>query len=300
MTTTDSGSAGKPVIPGRVSFLDGKGELPMLEVNTAWSSAEIYLHGAHVTDFQKHHEPPLLFLSQCSRFTDGQPIRGGVPLVFPWFGPREGQPMHGFARLKTWTLKEFVTSPDGSVSLRFRLPAVPEAAILPAFTADYTVTVSDSLTLELTVKNESASDSFTFENCFHTYFEVEDITAVSIAGLKGRTYVDRLANYARKEETADAIRIAAEVDRTYLDATGAMELHDSRLGRRILIEKEGSASTVVWNPWIAKAQQMPDFGNDEYQRMVCIESGNVGANQLTLPPGQTHTLKVRLSSQAAG
>jgi len=171
--------------PGKVAFLDGRGELPMLEVSTAWSTAEIYLQGAHVTHFQKRNEPPLLFLSQCGRFTEGQPIRGGIPVVFPWFGPREGLGQHGFARAKTWELKEFAPAPDGSVSVRFRLPDCPEASAFPSFTTDYIVTVSDSLKLELVVANNSKTDEFVFENCLHTYFEVGDITTISNSGLKG-------------------------------------------------------------------------------------------------------------------
>src|SRR5437016_11107012 len=108
--------------PGKVTFLDGRGELPILEVSTAWSTAEIYLQGAHVTHFQRRTERPVLFLSQCSRFAQDQPIRGGIPVVFPWFGPREGLGQHGFARLKAWELKEVVPAPDGRVSVRFRLP----------------------------------------------------------------------------------------------------------------------------------------------------------------------------------
>jgi hypothetical protein len=38
---------------GRVSFLDGQGELPMLEITTPWSRAGIYLQGAHVTEFNQ-------------------------------------------------------------------------------------------------------------------------------------------------------------------------------------------------------------------------------------------------------
>src|SRR5213078_2398085 len=93
-------------IPGRVTFLDGRGELPMLEVSTEWSTAEISLHGAHVTQFRKKNEAPLLFLSQCGRFAAGQPIRGGIPVIFPWFGARE-EGLHGFVRAKMWELKEF-------------------------------------------------------------------------------------------------------------------------------------------------------------------------------------------------
>jgi len=78
MTTSASGLTETPGALGRVTFLDGQGELPMLEITTAWSTAEIYLHGAHVTQFKKKDEAPLLFVSQCSRFTEGQPIRGGI------------------------------------------------------------------------------------------------------------------------------------------------------------------------------------------------------------------------------
>ena len=127
---------------------------------------------------------------------------------------------------------------------------------------------------------------------------VEDIAAVSITGLKGHSYLDKVANFAKKTETGEAIRVTSEVDRIYLDATGTVDIHDGKLGRVIRVAKKNSSATVVWNPWIAKAQQMPDFGNEEYQKMVCVESGNVNVNKLTLAPGKKSTLKVTLSSLA--
>jgi D-hexose-6-phosphate mutarotase len=285
----DSGS-------GRVAFLDGRGELPMLEVITPWSTCEIYLQGAHVTHFQKKDEPPLLFLSQCSRFEQGQPIRGGVPVVFPWFGPREGMSQHGFARVKNWELKEFAPAPDGSVSVRFRLPDFPEASAFPPFVADYIVTVSSLLKLELVVKNNSDAEEFVFENCLHTYFEVGHINKAQISGLKGVTYLDKVANFAQKIETEEKLRITSEVDRVYLNTSDTVEIEDQTLNRKIRIEKHASLSTIVWNPWIAKAQQMPDFGNEEFERMVCVVSGNVASNQIRLPPGESSHLTVKLSS----
>jgi glucose-6-phosphate 1-epimerase len=282
---------------GRVTFLDGQNEMPMLEVTTPWSTAELYLHGAHVTQFKKQDEAPLLFMSQCSRFEAERPIRGGVPVIFPWFGPREGLSQHGFARLKPWDLKEVVSAPDGSVSVRLQLPDCPEASAFPAFTLEYLVTVNQWLSLSLRVTNNSPQDEFTFDDCLHTYFEVGDATAISITGLKGVSYLDHVAGHTPKTETDEAIRIASEVDRMYLNTTDAVQILDPRLGRKVLIEKQCSASTVVWNPWIAKAHQMPDFGNDEYERMVCVESGNVGPNRRTLAPGQSSMLTVKLSSQ---
>ncbi len=285
---------------GRVVFFDGRGELPMLEVSTAWSTAEIYLQGAHVTHFQKKGDSPLLFLSQCSRFSQNEPIRGGIPVIFPWFGPREGMPQHGFARLKAWELKEVAPAADGSVSVRFSLPEYPEASSFPPFSVEYVVTVNESLGLELIVTNKSKDEAFTFENCLHTYFEVGDISSVTVAGLKGVTYLDKVANFAEKKEAGDSIKVASEVDRIYQNTTDAVEVLDEKLGRKIRIEKHGSVSTVVWNPWIAKAQQMPDFGNDEYQRMICVESGNVAANSIRLPPNETSRLTVKLSSAPLG
>jgi glucose-6-phosphate 1-epimerase len=283
--------------PARVAFLDGQGELPMLEVTTAWSAAEVYFQGAHVTRFQKRNEPPMLFISQCSRFTDGQPIRGGIPLIFPWFGAREGMSQHGFARNKPWNLKEVLPLKDGAVSLRFQFPDCPEASTFAPFSAEYLVTVSDVLELSLTFVNKSAEEILTLENCLHTYFEVSDVTAISVSGLKGLDYLDKVSNFARKSETDKAIHFSSEVDRVYLDANGPVEILDPRLGRKIRVEKEGSASTVIWNPWITKAQQMPDFGNEEYTQMVCVESGNVGPNELKIKPGESSTLKVKISSE---
>jgi D-hexose-6-phosphate mutarotase len=282
--------------PGRVVFLDGRGEMPMVEITTAWSTAEIYLFGAHVTNFKKHGEAPILFLSQCSRFDAQHPIRGGVPIIFPWFGPQPGMSSHGFARNKIWELKEVAPAADGSVSLRFRLPDAPEAAAYPPFHAEYVVTVNEHLTMELIVTNESNDTNLEYEECLHTYFFVEDIAATSVVGLNGVSYLDKVGGTTQRTEIDDAIRISSEVDRVYFDTKETVEIHDARLGRIIRVEKENSASTVVWNPWIKKSQQMPDFGNEEYQKMVCVESGNVGSNKIVLPPGKTSRLKVTLSS----
>ena len=283
-------------IPGRATMVEGNGELPRIQVTSDHATAEIYLHGAHVTDFQKKGEPPLLFMSQCSRFAEGQPIRGGVPIIFPWFGPREGAPAHGFTRIAPWVLNEITTQSGGGVSLRFGFPASALSTMGPPFAAFYVVTVTDCLRMDLHVVNTSPDQPFSFENCLHTYFAVADIPAVSVRGLKGVAYQDKVDNFTRKTETADAIIVTGETDRVYLDTTTEVEILDPGYRRRLTVAKSGSASTVVWNPWIAKAQQMADFGNDEYRRMICVESGNVAGNRLTLAPGETSTLSVTISS----
>lgn len=275
-------------IPGHLSLLAGDGGMTKAVVKTATCTAELYLHGAHVTRFQKSGEAPLLFMSKASEFAAGRPIRGGVPLIFPWFGPREGMPAHGFARTTEWELVETTLLPDGAVTLKLRLPTDE------AFEVEYRVTVAADLTMELVVRN-SADHEVTIENCLHTYFQISAIDTVSITGLAGVTYLDKVAGTTCTESPAP-IRVAGEVDRVYLDTPSTVEIVDPGLGRTIRVAKSGSRSTVVWNPWIEKSKRMPDFGDDEYPQMLCVESGNVAANKITLSPGASTALKVVVSS----
>ena len=273
----------------------GSGGLPMVRIETPSSSAEIYLQGATVTHFQKHGEAPLLFLSAKSRFEKDVAIRGGIPVIFPWFGKPADKPgQHGFARSRHWDVVETKTQTDGSVVARLRLPACAE---LPSIVVEYVVTVGQTLVAELIVTNHSSSE-FVFENCLHTYFTVGDISQTSVTGLKGVEYLDAVDSFARKTERDDAIKFTAETDRVYFNTPHTTEIHDAALRRVICVEKENSVSTVVWNPWIEKAKRMADYGDEEYKTMVCVESGNVRAEVIKLAPGKSATLKVKLSSSA--
>jgi D-hexose-6-phosphate mutarotase len=277
--------------------MDGNGGLRKVRLQSEWSEAEIYLHGAHVTHFQKKGEAPLLFLSEQSQFKEGVPIRGGVPVIFPWFGPKEGDTMHGFARLKTWELDSVgLICKDDSVELNLTLPESPERRQFPPFRLRYKITIGKALKMRLVVIN-SSDRSFELETCLHTYFSVGDIGAVSISGLKGRTYVDKTDNFARKVEAGDAIRAGSEVNRIYEDTSEPVEILDTKLGRKVRVETQGADSTVVWNPWIAQAKAMADFGDEEYKKMVCVESGNVAKNKLTVKPQDAAALQVTLSSE---
>ncbi len=281
-------------LPSGVTLTKGQGGLPVVKVKTSQSTAEIYLHGAHVTHFQKAGEAPLLWMSQKSKFDEVSAIRGGIPVIFPWFGGRAGSPAHGFARVKNWELKAAAAAANGA-SLHFHLPETSEAGFAN-FSADYVVTVGDVLELKLTVTNLSPSAEFKYEECLHSYFTIGDIGSVSLKGLKGTKYLDKVDGGAEKLETNDAIVIPSEVDRVYMDTKATVEIHDAKLRRKILVEKTGSAATVVWNPWIAKAKAMSDFGDEEYPGMVCVESGNVGKNSVALAPGKSATLTAKLSS----
>ncbi len=261
-------------------------------VETEWSTAEIYLHGAHVTHFQKKGEAPLLFMSEKSEFDPTKPIRGGVPVIFPWFGGREGLPAHGFARTSAWSLEESSVFAGGDVMLRFRMPTVD------ALDVEYVVRVGRQLSMEFVVTNAGNQDA-TFETCFHTYFQIGAIDSIAINGLAGCSYIDKILE-GTFTQTDDAIQIGSEMERVYFDSMETVEILDAKLARKVRVAKSGSHSTVVWNPWIAKSQRMPDFGDDEYPHMVCVESGNVAGNSITLSSGSRAIMKVELSSEPLG
>jgi D-hexose-6-phosphate mutarotase len=282
----------------RIQFLTGNGGLPKLVLHTAASTAEVYLHGASVTHFQKHGEPPLLFLSAQSRFQADAPIRGGIPVIFPWFGKPADKPLqHGSVRARPWELGEIQTHADGSLTVKLALPPSPD--LDGAIRVEYLVAASDALTVELSVTNGSPQP-LQFEDCLHTYFNVGDIAATRVVGLRGVEYLDALDSRKRKTEAHDAIGFTGEVDRIYVNVPPVTEIHDAALRRVIRVATENARATVVWNPWIAKAKAMPDFGDAEYLRMVCVESGNVAEHRRTLAPGATSRLKVKLSSAPLG
>ena len=284
-------------IAGRVEIVNGHGGLPLVKIKTPWSAAEIYLLGAHVTHFQKNGEPPLIFMSAKSYFAAGKPIRGGVPICFPWFGGREGEPAHGFARLAEWQLVKTVAAPDGTVTVTLALPPLPGREAWKILRTEFAVTIGEKLTMELVAANESCDSAVEFEACLHTYFHVCDISAVTVSGLENAAFLDFAlgANGALKPAENASIKILQETNRSYLDTTTTVAIRDEKLKRVIRVEKSNSKSTVVWNPWTT--QKMPeDWVTTEHLNMVCVESGNVKQNKLSLAPGKTAALQVVLSS----
>jgi len=285
-------------IPGRVAIAAGNGGLPKIVVTTKTSTAEIYPHGAHITAFQKNDEPPLIFVSRKSYFASSKAIRGGVPICFLWFGNRDGGPSHGFARITEWHLVKTAVAPDGAVTLQFALPEISREAWKNLRT-EFAVTVSDKLTMELTAANDGCETTLEIENCLHTYFHVGDINRVSIAGLQGAPFDDFAAGDTgtRKVEHDPVLHIAKETNRVYPDNTATVEIRDENLKRTIRVEKFNSNSTVVWNPWTT--QKLPDdFDPAEHKHMVCVESGNVKQNKISLAPKKNSALKVVLSSRS--
>ena len=286
-------------IPNLVNINAGKGGLTRILVTTPLAAAEVYLHGAHVTHFQPAGQKPVLWISAESLFQTDKAIRGGVPICFPWFGPKAGDPSaqaHGFARTREWQIESVTSQPDGSVELTLSLAA--DAQTLQRwpfeFEAIYQIRIGKKLELTLSVQNTGGT-ACQFEEALHSYFAVDDVQKVSVTGLEGTTYIDKVDGQKQKPQGNGPIAIIAETDRVYLKTQSTCRLNDPAQSRQIIVEKSGSHSTVVWNPWIAKSKAMADFGDDEWKQMLCIETCNLGDDRITIEPGASHEMSALIS-----
>ncbi len=228
-------------LPDGIRLEEGQGGLKRLAIQTPQADAEIYLHGAHVMKFQPKGQKPVLWMSAKSMFEPGKPLRGGVPICFPWFGARQGgQPgsPHGFARLMEWELVSAEPANDGAVEIHLRLVSNNATrALWPGeFVADYRVRIGTSLYLGLSVKN-TGSQPLRVEEALHTYFSVSDVKQVSIDGLAGVSYFTAVPTPRTETEGTAPIRITAETDRVYLNTQSTCVAHDPGWRRKLVVEK---------------------------------------------------------------
>jgi glucose-6-phosphate 1-epimerase len=294
-----------------VRFVPGPGDLPLVQLRHGGATAAVSLLGATVLAYQPRDGQQVLFVSRESAFASGRPIRGGIPVCWPWFGPHPTDPTlpnHGFVRTALWSVEETEEGSEdgGGVEVTLRLTSSDDTRALWPHPFDLRLTAG--LTTSLTVSLEAhhpapdgslsgASDGepYTVTGALHTYLAVGDAAQIVLRGLEGVRYVDKVAGGAEGVQEGP-LQIAGETDRVYLDTAAPVTVEDPLLGRRLIVAKEGSRSTVVWNPWQGRAQALPDFGDDEYRLMVCVETANAMQDVVVLPPGATHVLRTVLSS----
>lgn len=266
---------------------DSRNGLPVLHIQNPYAEAEISPYGAHVLSYIPRGEKDLLWISAKSDFEEGKPIRGGIPVCWPWFSDA-GTPKHGIARITTWEMETARVEADMSTTLIFSLDQQDRFGL----TARLLVNVGPALSLSLRTKNHSTS-SHTLSEALHTYFAVKDITKVSILGLEQDDLpeAERLFPNFRKGR----LTFRQETDLVCHPDEKILVIDDAGEGRKIRVERAGSATAVVWNPWIAKSKAMPDFGDDEYKTMVCVEAANARDGAVGIIPGAIHTLRTRIS-----
>jgi glucose-6-phosphate 1-epimerase len=282
-----------------VRVVAGPGGLPMVEVNIPAARAEMSPYAGQVLSWTPAGQAAdVMFLSKKAFYADGKAIKGGVPVCWPWFGPDpegKGRPGHGFVRNRMWTLRRTEMLADGRalVAVGMTDDDTTRAVWPHAFDLELTATIGATLTVAMTTRN-TGDESFALSQAFHTYFRVGAIDRTTVRGLEGMRYIDKMDGSTEKTQDG-AVAITGETDRIYTGLGGPLAIEDAALGRTIRIRTEGSRSAVVWNPWAATAAAMADLEDEDYTRMICVETCNAGPDTLTLAPGASHTLVAEYS-----
>jgi glucose-6-phosphate 1-epimerase len=281
-------------IAGVLAFHTAPGGLAYAEVTSPAASARVYLQGAHLASWQPKGEKPVLYMSRKSDFLPGKPIRGGVPIAFPWFATDSKQdrldgrpgPPHGFARLQDWTVAfAAMAGDDLHLTLTLGPSAMSRSMGFDHFRLAFALTIGKSLTMQLTVANESEVP-LVFEEALHTYFHVGDVHEVSVTGLEATSFIDKTDGFKVKPASGAALRFNGFTDRIYGNTKASCVIHDELLQRTITIAKTNSDTTVVFNPW----KEMVDLGPQEWHEMLCVETVNAGVNAVTLAAGKTYSM----------
>ena len=284
-------------IPGLANVSEGNGGLPRVQITSAFGSGEMYLHGAQVMSWKPAGHAELLFMSTKSRWQEGQAIRGGIPICFPWFrakGNDHQAPAHGFVRTKTWQIESIVQN-EGRVSVSMFTESDEQTRRWwPAvFRLVHRVTFGSELCLELVCVN-TGTTPLRFEEALHTYNRVADVAQVRLHGLDVVRFLDNTDANREKTQIGD-VAVASQTDSAYVQTANAVDLLDPKLCRRIRLTKDNSLTTVVWNPWREGAAGLRDLGDGEWKEFLCVEASNILDSSVNLDPGQEHKMTAVLS-----
>lgn len=278
-----------------------QGELECWRLSTDSSEVLIARQGAQVLEYRVHAQPrPLIWLSPQAAFANGQAVRGGIPVCWPWFGDLQrnppslqaqwslpSPPAHGLVRQLPWQRLEASADAD----LRLRAPS------LEGFAAELTLELKlegEALTIRL-VNHNTGQQPLAISQALHSYFSVSDIRQVSLAGLDHARCLDTLDGWQQRRPP-QAHPFRAETDLVYLDVPSQVQIIDPAWQRRLVIDSFGSASAVVWNPWIEKAKRLSQFGDHDWTGMLCIETARLLDDMLWLAPGEQQHMGLRLQA----
>ncbi|KAK1323214.1 hypothetical protein QJS10_CPA02g01508 [Acorus calamus] len=267
-------------------------------------SAEVYLYGGQVTSWKNNFGEEMLFASNKAIFKPPKAVHGGISICFPRFGSHGSLEQQGFVRNRFWSIDTDPPPPirkssssKAYVDLIFK-PSVEDAKVWPhsfEFLLKVALGPTGELLLTSRVRHLNPNEKpFSFTFAYQTYLSVSDISEIRIEGLETRNYLDNLRNKELFTEQQNAITFESEIDKIYLSTPNKIAVIDHKRRRTFVLKKDGLPDAVVWNPWDKKAKAMVDFGNDEYQRMLCVDAANEVA-PIKLRPGEEWRGKMELS-----
>ncbi|MDO9238183.1 MAG: D-hexose-6-phosphate mutarotase [Aquabacterium sp.] len=252
------------------------------------AQATVLLHGGQVVSWIPAGGKEQLYLSPHAQASEGQAVRGGVPVIFPQFaerGPDFSLPRHGLARTSTWAIESSTQGSDHTQVTLVLTDNDATRALWPhGFTLELTASISaNRLDIELHAHN-TGDTSWPFSAALHTYLAVSELTQVRLQGLDGCHYKDMMTGGEALEDHPEK-RFHGEMDRIYACVP---ELLLSDGTRRLVIATSGMPDAVIWNPGPDKCAALNDMPPDGWQHMLCVEAARI-YEPLTLAPDESWT-----------
>lgn len=243
----------------------------------AHGRARVHPVGATVLSWEPTGGDDVLWVASAARYEEGAAVRGGVPIVWPWFADA-GRPAHGLVRKRRWTLTE-QSVVDGIATSEWRID-VDEGDW--AFTLTYRVRVGQDLSLELVHQDRSGRPS-EVGGALHTYFRLDPSRAL-VHGLHA-TGFDKLTTAERPVQGPQSLRGPLDL---VVPHAAAVTIEDGP--RRIGVHGQGHRDVVLWNPGNA---DVSDLTPGEQHAFACVETAIV-SSAIAVPAGGQATLGVRL------
>ncbi len=280
------------LLPPQIVAVQHAGHSALL-LTTRHGKAVIALHGAHILSWVPAGQRDVFWLSPAS-LPEPAAIRGGVPVCWPWFAKQRQSStalQHGPVRNLTWRVVAINASSDEVVSLTFE-PVEQSRSQLTASGVPVGLLVSLRVTLGQTLSQTLQTQNlgnapFVLSQALHSYYAVSHAKRVSIEGIQGLRYTDRLKDLSQDIQSTPFVLLQA-CDRTYEHTVKPLEqqsrrytLIDENWQRRIVIEVEGSRSVVVWNPGQDTARNMVDVPDTTWSDFMCVEARMLDRTSLT-------------------
>lgn len=283
---------------GDVTATTDAGGRPAFRLRGRGGEVLVARTGAQVLSWTRP-DGDVLFTGSTEAFAAGKAVRGGVPLVFPWFNEHatdKSLPAHGFARTAEWHAA--AVGPGARLRLALADDERTRALWPHRFLLWCDVALDDRLHVTLTARNVD-DRPWSFEEALHTYFALGDVGTASVHGLEGVPCVEHAKEPAPAWDPAAPTTFVAETDRVYQGVPPRIELRAPSLARTLELTTVGADSAIVWTPWPTKAARLSGLGPDDWRRFCCVESANVKQAARTLAPGAAHALRLTIAVRPA-
>lgn len=255
-------------------------DLPCYVLTCGQATAVISSYGAHLLSYKPTAKVELIYLSPDAVWQNNSPIRGGVPVCWPWFGPAAAEfnpaaqklPNHGLVRTELWNLvQQSVTTEAVSIELRIDTKDLPYPNA-PSYLSLSLQLTETALTLTLN------SDQGIQQAALHSYFRVDSVHQVAVSPLAG-AYLDKVQAGKGFVQQQPELKFEAEVDRIYPDSASELTLQQNNT--TLNITQQGHDASVLWNPWQEKAAALKDLPDEGYLDFVCVETARLSLSDTT-------------------